>query len=262
MDLHMQGKKLNREMAVPQTNITDNIKKVDQYVSDVVSGKIALDGLKRLNDLNERMAEGDKEAGIELAMEFMPLGITKLLPIKGLGSTKERVAAAKEQGFFTGMPLYHGTDKDITEFKLPKTQAEAASGSPVGTLGVSLAESPSVAGEFANLKGSTNGPNILPVIHRAEKPTSIALEGGEMDHEIAATVLDAWDQGFDSIRFTNYTTPKGIKGQDFILVKDPNQVRSVSAAFDLKKKMSPDILAGITGATVMAGATTIEDETN
>ncbi len=265
LDLHVRNSKLNKEMSFAEKGPekTENIKKVNQYFSDVLSGKITLDNLKRLNELNERMVAGDTDAGIELAMEFMPFGITKLLPIKGLKNPKERIKEAKGMGFFTDMPLYHGTNKDFEKFNLFEGEdpTRSVSRSPVGNLGVSLATDPKLANEFASRAGG-EGMNVIPVLHRAKNPISIDLDGSESNEEIFATVSDAWKRGFDSIKFNNYTTKQGGSGQSFVLVKDPNQVRSVNAAFDPKKKMSPNLLAGATGATILADVATNEDEIN
>jgi len=159
-----------------------------------------------------------------------------------------RMKRAAEGGFMTKMPLFHGTASNIEKFDLSK--GGDVSGSLVGRLGVSLALEPSVANEFASLAGD-QGSNVMKVFHKAEKPASLRLTGDETNLEIAGTVQDAWDQGFDAIKFDNYTTPSGEKGKSFILVKDPSQIRSTQATFDPAKKTSANLLAS--GAPVAAG---------
>lgn len=163
-----------------------------------------------------------------------------------------RMVRAKEQGFYTDMPLYHGTNKDFEAFNLFEgaDETRSVSRSPVGKLGVSLATDPKLADEFASRAGG-EGMNVIPALHRAKNPVSIDLDGSETNSEIFATVSDAWRQGFDSIKFNNYTTKQGGAGQSFILVKDPNQVRSRHAKFDPKKRKSSNLLAG--GAAVAIG---------
>jgi hypothetical protein len=178
------------------------------------------------------------------------LSVAGLLPMvagASAGATAKRMASAKEMGMRTGMPLYHGTNKDFHAFDL--SRGGDVSGSPVGALGVSLAIDPETAGEFARLAGD-EGANIMKVFHRADKPATIRLEGNETNLEIAGAVKDAWDAGYDSLKFTNYTTPGGKKGQQFILVRSPNQVRSVNAQFDPKNKDSSNLLAGVGAAAV------------
>lgn len=169
------------------------------------------------------------------------------------GLTKLIVQRAKKSGFLTDMPLFHGTNKDIKAFSLER--GGEVSGSPVGKLGVSLATDPQTASEFANLAGD-EGANVIKAYHRASKPATLDLDGSESNFEIAATVQDAWDAGYDAIKFNNYTTPGGQTGRSFVLVKNPNQIRSINAEFDPKKINSANILAGITGAVVGIGALT------
>jgi len=185
--------------------------------------------------------------------------------IDGLGLVLEESEAAwltpgkrlqaKENGFYTEMPLYHGTGKDIKSFDL--TRGGETSGSPVGQLGVSAALDRETAEEFARLsatrgrgyqgltRNSTNKGEVLELVHRAEKPASINLTGNETNHQIAATVEGAWDNGYDSILFNKNTTPGGLKGRQFVLVKDPSQLRKITAKFDPKKISSPELLAGL-----------------
>lgn len=167
----------------------------------------------------------------------------------------QRLKDAKKMEFMTGMPLYHGTNKDIAEFSLE--HGGAVSRSPVGKLGVSLSVDPETASEFANQAGK-EGANVIQAYHRASKPVQIDLDGSEMNHEIAATVRYAWDQGYDAIKFNNYTTPAGKKGKSFVLVKDPNQIRSVNAEFDPNKKNLANLLAGVGGVAV--GVTAMDSE--
>lgn len=173
------------------------------------------------------------------------------LPVSkgGLGLPKDNTAMdrADALGFSTDMPLYHGTNKDFNEFKLFEGDdpSRAVSRSPVGKLGVSLAVDPDLANVFASRAGNPNS-NVLPVFHRADSRASVNLEGGESNADVFGTVLDAWKQGKDGLMFNNYSIPE-INNQRFIMVKNPNQIRSIHAAFDPKKRNSANILAG-TGA--------------
>ncbi len=167
-------------------------------------------------------------------------------------SEAARMARAKEMGF-NNPTLYHGTstfksDGDLfSEFEKFEGQdmTRSVSRSPVGKLGISLAEQPKVAEDFAVQASPEGGSGaaMIPVKFRHDKIASITLSGDETNDEVYGTVVDAWKQGFDAIQFKNYTTPAGTKGS-FVLVKDPNQIRSVNAAFDPAKKESSNLLAG------------------
>jgi hypothetical protein len=159
-----------------------------------------------------------------------------------------RLARAKAMGFYTDIPLYHGTAGDIKAFDLAR--GGQMSGSPVGALGVSAALDLDTAQEFAELAAQSAGqagknqtPTVLELYHRAQKPAQIDLTGKETNLEIAATVQNAWERGYDAILFNNYTTPGGHAGRKFILVKDPNQLRKQLADFDPAKRDSSDLLA-------------------
>ncbi len=234
------------------------------YLSQVIRGEIAENGIGNIAKiLNESV---DNPAGM---LDLFGAGtvakkagsIGKNMIEKYKGSESERIGRAKEQGFITDMPLYHGTNKDFDKFQLYEgdDMTRSVSRSPVGKLGISLALEPRLANEFASRAGG-EGMNVMPVLHRAENPVSLDLEGSETNEEIFATVVDAWNRGFDSIKFNNYTTEAGGSGQSFVLVKDPNQVRSVNAKFDPKKKMTPELLASAAGAAVVPAVINSENE--
>lgn len=174
-------------------------------------------------------------------------------------------------GFYPNT-LYHGTStfkqggELFSEFEKFEGQdmSRSVSRSPVGKLGISIAEQPEVAKDFAYQASPADGEGaaMIPLRFRADKIAQIDLAGDETNDEIYGTVVDAWRQGFDALRFKNYTTPAGTKGS-FFLIKNPEQIRSTNAAFDTKKKDSKNILAGAlpvgTAGIVAGGAFTPED---
>jgi hypothetical protein len=81
----------------------------------------------------------------------------------------------------------------------------------------------------------------------------LELTGDEKNHEIAATLSKAWDDGFTSVLMRNYTTPGGKTPRDILIVRDPAQLRSPFAQFDPAKRNSRDLLASIAGLPVAAG---------
>ena len=80
----------------------------------------------------------------------------------------------------------------------------------------------------------------------------MTLQGGEKNHEIAATLAQAWDDGYTSVLLKNYTSPGGKKG-DILVVRDPSQLRSPYAVFDPAKRDSADLLAGFAGWAPLSG---------
>ena len=180
-------------------------------------------------------------------------------------SKKARMQRAQEMGFYDNT-VYHGTAAKPTtvmsdgnifdEFKLWEGEDPTRSTvrSPVSKLGVSLAEQPKIADSFASLasQNGSEGSAVLPLRFRADQVGHIDLDGRELNEEIFGTVADSWKSGFDAIQFRNYNIDG--KNGSFVLVKDPSQIRSVNAAFDPAKKDSSNLMAGVTGAAVGAGA--------
>ena len=189
--------------------------------------------------------------------------------MSGLGklakSLKAKAVDAKGLGFFENT-VYHGTaakpsttmaDGNIfDEFQLWEGQDPTRSTvrSPVSKLGVSLADSPEIAEDFASLasRNGSEGSTVLPLRFRADQVGRIDLDGLETNDEIYSAVADAWASGFDAVQFRNYTTPQGTKGT-FVLAKNPSQIRSVHADFDPAKKESSSLMAGL-GALGVGGA--------
>ncbi len=89
--------------------------------------------------------------------------------------------------------------------------------------------------------------------HRAERPASLEAAGVN-DHDLQATLAQAWLNGFDAIKLKNYTRPGSKTPEDIIVVRDANQIRSPDAAFDPTKRNSRDLMASIAGLTALGGA--------
>jgi hypothetical protein len=97
-------------------------------------------------------------------------------------------------------------------------------------------------------------PMVKPLLHRADKPGVIDVAGQRWNNQdIAATLQESWDKGFDAVMIKNYTSPAGKSG-DILVVQDPVQLRSPYAQFDPAKRQSRDLLAGIAGAAALGAA--------
>ena len=165
-------------------------------------------------------------------------GVSRPLPME----PEARLARAREMGFRTDMPLYHGSGQTFSEFKAVPTSA-GVSDAP----GVSLALHPQIANEFALAKSLGNeqaNPQVYKLIHRADNPASLTLSGDEGHREVVATLQDAFDAGHDAVMLRNYTSPGGTSG-NIIIVKNPNQLRSVNAAFDPERRNDKNLLYSI-----------------
>lgn len=206
--------------------------------------------------VDEAVRQGDYQGA---AVAMMPGGAAARLPKRGLPTdTASRMARAEAMGF-RQMPLYHGTDREFTAFDL--AASGRTSGAAPAQHGVWGAVQPEIADEFAQLaanKGAGN-PQTLKLLHRSEKPASVTLTGDEKNHEIAATLAQAWDDGHTSVMLRNYTSPGGKKG-DVVVVRDPAQLRVPTALFDPAKIKSRELLAGIMAGGVVGGAAMSKDQ--
>ena len=81
------------------------------------------------------------------------------------------------------------------------------------TLGISLAEQPDLAQDFANLasRNGNGGATILPLRFQANNVGAIELLGDALNLDMAGAISEAWDDNHDAIRFNNYTTPGGLR---------------------------------------------------
>ena len=113
---------------------------------------------------------------------------------------------------FRDAEVYHGMAGDLDSGEFSMARAGETSGSEAAKLGVSASFDVGTASEFADLAArSGKGGNILPLRYRAKKEGVIELDSSVTNLEVAGAIQDAWDAGFDAIRFKNYTTPGGIE---------------------------------------------------
>jgi len=170
--------------------------------------------------------------------------IAKPLPM----DQASRMARARSMGFRDNMPLFHGTAADFAEFS--PSVAGRTTGARSARSGVWTTPDPRVASEYSKAAASTDtnaGPNILPLLHRTERPGRIQLDGSETDLEVQGTIDDAFARGHDALMLLS------TDGRRTVVVKDPAQLRSRFAAFDPAHRDSRNLLAGTAAASVGAG---------
>src|SRR5690606_16896170 len=105
-----------------------------------------------------------------------------------------RMARAKEAGFYTNMPLYHGSASDFRAFD--PSQGGRTSGAAPARTAVAVSLDPETANEFASLAGKASpgsSPQVYPLYHRAKRPALIELTGDEKNLEIAGALIDAFE---------------------------------------------------------------------
>lgn len=89
----------------------------------------------------------------------------------------------------------------------------------------------------------------MPLLVRPEKAGRIALNDSYFDHEIAATLADAFGNNYSTIAMDGYRFPSSAGNLDaektarILAVKRPNQLRSVHAKFDPRNAESADLIA-------------------
>lgn len=206
------------------------------YKGAALAGLMALPGAGAVERGIARTAEG---------LGSRAAGAARNLPM----DQASRLARQQEMGFRTNLPVYHGTAAPEGISAFDPAMRGSSTGTELARLGVSTTPQPELAAGFADLaaqKGSGSGQQVLKLFHRADNPGQMTLSGTESRLEVAANIKDAWDRGHDAILIHNFITDDGPK--QILIVKNENQLRVPWAKFDPARKLSPDLLAGITAA--------------
>ena len=146
----------------------------------------------RAPSLAENLAEGKYFSGIMQALGGLGDAAT-VIPavgplIGGILKTPralQRLQRAKEAGFDTDTVYYHGTDDNITEFRMPSR--EPGQPKTVGT-GVFMTSSPEVAGSYAKTKNAVTYPVF---IKKSEFVTVRPAKKGQFWNDISTDGLVA-----------------------------------------------------------------------
>lgn len=226
-------------------------------VRDGLLGALDLANGTHTGEVTPRAAQtfafGMPKAGLGLAQRdaLGAAGARPAIPSLSLDEAA-RYSRARERGFRPELTLYHATAGDDFPAFSRTPPATMLGLPPVGTW---TARNPEFAARFpARVNRLTGAPipasgqtgwRILPLIPRWSRLTSIEQPPEPMDpFAIHGAVLDAWDAGFDAVRFLKSIANPGAVLHDTYVFKNPNQLRSRFAHFDPGKSDSNDLLAG------------------
>ncbi len=157
-----------------------------------------------------------------------------------------RLGRARDLGFDTSTPLYHGTTSswEGTGFRETdgRTRERATFLTPDPQVANAYARSP-----YARAFDSTEG-NILPVYARMRNPKVIDMEGsGYADTSVHDAIEDARSAGHDGVVFHNMIDMSGPNldqvPQTQVAVFHPRNIRSVFGTFDPAMEGSTDLMS-------------------
>ncbi len=190
--------------------------------------------------------------------------VGKTLKALGTGldmSHASRMQRAQDMGFDTSKTYYHGTNaKNINAFD--------TGSAPGWGEGVYMTDNPEAASEF--------GDTVYPLFTRGDNTyRDEVLDWDKVENTKAwgeykdkyDDPYDAWQEegdfsgkalrelGYDGIMSDGSNGIAGIEGVIF----NPNQIRSVNAAFDPAQKSSANLMAGVGGAAILGGSMLPQD---
>lgn len=204
----------------------------------------------------------DAAPGTRWSSNVDALNAASLAPMAGLGmraagmaggaarlpmDDASRLARARDLGFDTSRPLFHGTDKAFDAFDISKARTStepAVFFSP--DLEVADAFGPNVVEAFVRpgrqktLTKETD-PDLVPNIFRNEPIDKKFIRYDR--HKFARAIEDAKAQGYDSVVFKGVVDPMTDSMADQVAVFNPRDIRSIHAAFDPAKADSALLLA-------------------
>ena len=140
-----------------------------------------------------------------------------------------RMARAKDQGFDTDTPVYHGTASDFDAFD------------PDRAIGSQFWSTTDRAAIESGDVGAQGKGVVKEMYQRINNPAG----WNEYDK---FGIDELIGQGYDGLKLPD------TDGQSTMVAFNPNQYRSVNAAFDPAKKDSSNLLASVTGAGLLGGS--------
>jgi hypothetical protein len=147
-----------------------------------------------------------------------------------------RMARAREMGFDTETPVYHGTSRSFDEFS-PETIGQSDFGA--SGRGFYFSEDPGTASAYAMLSPAGNDPQVIKALLKYSNPYE--LDSALMPRNAAESQMltdNIRGQGYDAIKIMG---KDGIASE--VITFDPRNIRSTSAAFDPAKSDSANLLA-------------------
>jgi hypothetical protein len=217
-------------------------------VGGLLSAAIPLMSLAKMGKAASAVRVPAATVARDAALPQQSLAAMNTPGIKALDMSHDaRMARAAEQGFT--VDAYHGTTSDIHAFDDARLGVTTAH--PTAKIGHYSSSDPKDAAGWAGRGLNPLGRNVMPVKLRVNNPRDMtAQEWMAIDSDTAAEAFKAklMEQGFDGVRIQN-----GQEGGQWHVALNPNQIRSRFAAFDPRKAVSKDIMAGLVGL-VGAGA--------
>ncbi len=229
-----------------------------------------------------------------IARTIRPRGIAAALEQRAIASSADdlamdeasRMARAREMGFDVDLPLYHGTQRNVTGSMRPSLSGANGPGVYVGTTpetAASYAGTPSKDGvsmnvgdrnvrlDFSRMPFNDAGGNIMPLLARG-KMADLAQYRAALStaqRELRAPDLTRQEVQLlaqQKLQAQGYTGIRDVRSDyNVIFPDDDGQVRNVRsrfAAFDPAKSDSSDLLASLlltAGGAGMFGALRQQD---
>lgn len=159
----------------------------------------------------------------------------------GLGLPPDNTAMDRAKALGFDIDLYHGTDKDITQFLRDKP-VEKDQGW-YGNRGVYLTPDPDTASAYAGYHEKGVGENVMPLMVRRGKVFDYGdAQPLKTPEESAQFSRQMQELGYDTVEVPNkYSAPEYQKNYETV-VMDPKNIRSRFGAFDPFEIESPDLL--------------------
>ena len=191
------------------------------------------------NDIKVRVYEGNPELDGDMRFSVDDgegSAAWKAAEAKGLDMSQEgRMARAKEMGFDTVTVYYHGTADEIGAFRETKVGKAGEGGVYFTNSSERASKYAAIADKFTTSRG--NSQNVIPVYLRMSNP--FISENG-MPYN--ANVFSLKNAGYDGIILKGEMPDGG----DEVIAFNPNQARSVNAAFDPDLIDSPNLRYSMT----------------
>lgn len=162
--------------------------------------------------------------------------------LEGIEDIYSRMQRANSQGFDTDRVLYHHTDADNIEEFVPSAK---------GKLGAGIYTSPNPQYGERYADNATGTANVLPLYARGPIAKVADIDAAS---SLSRAMLSAKGRPFGTqewkVTTNNILKEQGFTGKEVaeeVSIFDPENIRSVNAAFNLNKSDSKNILAGAGG---------------